>query len=97
LPFLKSSSGIPGLYRNFSRGFKASEESMNQAEKFKNTLARYIDYRGIDIILHLKNGTVIELDKNRRLNGDVVIKNGKTGIVAQIEISEIQRAEFFAA
>lgn len=36
---------------------------MNQAEKFKNTLARYIDYRGIDIILHLKNGTVIELDK----------------------------------
>ncbi|PKA02496.1 hypothetical protein CH375_22755, partial [Leptospira ellisii] len=28
---------------------------------------------------------------------DVVIKNGKTGIVAEIEISEIQRAEFFAA
>lgn len=70
---------------------------MNQTEKFKKTLARYIDYRGIDIVLHLKNGTVIELDKNRRLNGDVVIKNGKFGIVAEIEISEIQKAEFFAA
>ncbi|EMP08686.1 hypothetical protein LEP1GSC124_0210, partial [Leptospira interrogans serovar Pyrogenes str. 200701872] len=35
---------------------------MDQTEKFKKTLARYIDYRGIDIVLHLKNGTVIELD-----------------------------------
>ncbi|EMJ77994.1 hypothetical protein LEP1GSC016_1001 [Leptospira borgpetersenii serovar Hardjo-bovis str. Sponselee] len=84
------------MYRKFLRG-QSSEEEMDQAEKFKNTLARYIDYRGIDIILHLKNGTVIELDKNRRLNGDVVIKNGKSGVVAQIEISEIQKAEFFAA
>jgi hypothetical protein len=64
---------------------------------FKKILSRYVNYRGIDIVLHLKDGTIIELDKNRRLDGDVVIKNGKEGVVARIELSEIQKADFFAA
>ncbi|PJZ69497.1 hypothetical protein CH373_16250 [Leptospira perolatii] len=66
-------------------------------EMFKRTLERYINYRAIDIILTLKDGTVVELDKNRRLDGDVVIKNGDFGIEATIEISKIQKADFFAA
>ncbi|TGK18970.1 hypothetical protein EHO61_08675 [Leptospira fluminis] len=67
------------------------------AKKFRSTLERYINYRGIDIILTLKDGTVIELDKNRRLDGEFVIKNGQFGIEATIELREIQKAEFFAA
>ncbi len=69
----------------------------NSKDKFKSTLERYINYRGIDIILTLKDGTVIELDKNRKMDGDVVIKNGAFGIEATIEISSIQKADFFAA
>ena len=64
---------------------------------FKKILSRYVNYRGIDIVLHLKDGTIIELDKNRRLDGDVVIKNGKEGVVARIELSSIKKADFFAA
>lgn len=70
---------------------------MNRAEQFKKTLERYINYRGIDIILHLKDGTTIELDKNRIMDGDVVIKKGKEGIVARIELERIQKADFYAA
>jgi len=70
---------------------------MNRKEHFKKTLERYINYRGIDIVLHLKDGTVIELDKNRIMDGDVVIKKGKEGIVATIEIETISKADFFAA
>ncbi|EQA37630.1 hypothetical protein LEP1GSC047_3786 [Leptospira inadai serovar Lyme str. 10] len=69
----------------------------DRAKKFRATLERYINYRGIDIILTLKDGTIIELDKNRRMDGDIVIKNGSFGIEATIEISEIQKADFFAA
>ncbi|PJZ79104.1 hypothetical protein [Leptospira neocaledonica] len=69
----------------------------DRAKQFKDTLERYINYRGIDIILTLKDGTVIELDKNRKMNGNVVIKNGDFGIEAEIEISSIQKADFFAA
>jgi hypothetical protein len=39
----------------------------------------------------------VELDKNRRVEGDFVIKNSKEGAVARIEFSSIQKAEFFAA
>ncbi|EMK01611.1 hypothetical protein AB3N61_08555 [Leptospira sp. WS58.C1] len=73
------------------------EKMKDRAKRFKDTLERYINYRGIDIILTLKDGTVIELDKNRKMNGDVVIKNGDFGIEAEIEISSIQKADFFAA
>ena len=69
----------------------------NPTPNFKKILSRYVNYRGIDIVLYLKNGTVIELDKNRKLDGDVVIKNGKEGIVARIELSDIRKADFFAA
>lgn len=73
------------------------EKMKDRAKQFKATLERYISYRGIDIILTLKDGTVIELDKNRKMKGDVVIKNGDFGIEAEIEISSIQKADFFAA
>ncbi|MDX1958073.1 MAG: hypothetical protein SFU98_05840 [Leptospiraceae bacterium] len=70
---------------------------MEQSENFKKVLSRYVNYRGIDIVLHLKDGTVIELDKNRQVEGDFVIKNSKEGPVARIEFSRIKKAEFFAA
>lgn len=69
---------------------------MDKAQKFRSTLERYIHYRGIDIVLHLKDGKVIELDKNRQMKDDVVIGNLADGIV-QIPVSEIRSADFFAA
>ena len=70
---------------------------INKAEEFRKTLERYINYRGIDIVLHLKDGSVIELDKNRNIDGDTVIKNSREGAVVKIAIERIQRADFFAA
>ena len=46
------------------------EQKTNQ---FKKVLSRYVNYRGIDIILYLKDGSVLELDKNRIIEGDYVI------------------------
>ncbi len=67
------------------------------SQNFRKILSRYVNYRGIDIVLHLKDGSIIELDKNRRIDGDVVIKNGKEGVVARIELANIRKADFFAA
>jgi len=69
---------------------------MDKGSRFKTTLERYIHYRGIDIVLHLKDGKVIELDKNRQMENDTVIGNLAEGIV-RIPITEIHRADFFAA
>ncbi len=71
---------------------------MNQtSSQFRKVLTRYISFRGIDIVLHLKDGTVIELDKNRKIEGNFIIRNHKDGKVEKIEISKIKRADFFAA
>ncbi|MCU0823911.1 MAG: hypothetical protein MUF77_04655 [Leptospira sp.] len=69
---------------------------MDKANKFKTTLERYIHYRGIDIVLHLKDGKSVELDKNRQMKDDVVIGNLAEGVV-RIPLAEIQSADFFAA
>ena len=69
---------------------------MQTNNKFKETLERYIGYRGIDIVLHLKDGKVIELDKNRLMDGEFVVGNLEAGQV-RIAIQEIQKADFFAA
>ncbi|MCB1176379.1 MAG: hypothetical protein KDK36_02260 [Leptospiraceae bacterium] len=65
--------------------------------QFKKVLSRYVNYRGIDIVLYLKDGSIIELDKNRRLEGDCVIKNSKEGVTTKIDLANIRKAEFFAA
>jgi len=67
------------------------------SSEFRKQLQQYIDFRGIDIVLYLKDGTVLELDKNRQMEGDVVIKNSREGIQASVRLDEITRAEFYAA
>ncbi|NCN10039.1 MAG: hypothetical protein GW938_09370 [Leptospira sp.] len=69
---------------------------MQPNNKFKETLERYIGYRGIDIVLHLKDGKIVELDKNRIMDGEFVVGNLQEGKV-KIAIQEIQKADFFAA
>lgn len=66
---------------------------------FKNQLARYIQFRAIDIVLYLKDGSTVELDRNRTMEGDIVI-NGQRPAAAgvnQIHIDEIMKADFYAA
>ncbi|MCG9874381.1 MAG: hypothetical protein O9346_02470 [Leptospiraceae bacterium] len=69
---------------------------MQPNNKFKETLERYIGYRGIDIVLHLKDGKIVELDKNRVMDGEFVVGNLQEGKV-KIAIQEIKKADFFAA
>lgn len=64
---------------------------------FKKQLEQYIGFRGIDIVLTLKDGSMVELDKNRTLDGDFVIKNDREGATLSILMDEIVKAEFYAA
>lgn len=67
-------------------------------EKFNRLLHKYVTFRGIDIILYLADGTIVELDKNRYIEGDYIIKrNSRQQVEQAIKISDIKKAEFFAA
>jgi hypothetical protein len=90
--------GFSTVYDNVIRHKKIIWTFMEQiSPQFKKVLSRYISYRGIDIVLYMRDGSVIELDKNRRIEGDYVIRNTKEGVSTKIELAHIQKAEFFAA
>ncbi|EKR62923.1 MULTISPECIES: hypothetical protein [Leptospira] len=68
-----------------------------QGAKFKNQLERYINYRGIDIVLYLKDGSRVELDRNRKMVGEQVVYFPSKNLTSAVEIASISRAEFFVA
>ncbi|TGK37447.1 hypothetical protein EHQ12_06910 [Leptospira gomenensis] len=68
-----------------------------QGAKFKSQLERYINYRGIDIVLHLKDGSRVELDRNRKLVGEQIVYFPSKNLSSAVELANISRAEFFVA
>lgn len=64
---------------------------------FRKQLEQYIQFRGIDIILHMKDGSRVELDKNRRMEGDLVVRHDRAGTPVSVHIEEILKVDFFAA
>ena len=69
---------------------------LNQ-EDFKQQIRRFIPFRGIDIVLHLEDGSTLELDKNRQLKDDCILKKNRDNVEISIPIETVVRAEFFAA
>ncbi|EPG67052.1 hypothetical protein ACE5IS_07290 [Leptospira wolffii] len=67
------------------------------SSKFKEQMERYVNYRGIDIILHLKDGSVIELDKNRRLIGEEIVYFPEKSSPTKVPLTMIQKADLFVA
>ncbi|EMJ93244.1 hypothetical protein [Leptospira alstonii] len=68
-----------------------------QGAKFKSQLERYINYRGIDIVLHLKDGSRVELDRNRKMVGERIVYFPAKNLTGAVELASISRAEFFVA
>ena len=64
---------------------------------FKQQLRRFIPFRGIDIVLHLDDGKILELDKNRQIEGDLILKKNRKDVEMSIPLKKVVRAEFYAA
>ncbi len=66
-------------------------------DDFTQQLRRFIPFRGIDIVLHLEDGSILELDKNRQMEGNHILKKNRGTVEREIPLSEIVKAEFYAA
>ena len=66
-------------------------------KEFQRQLRRFIPFRGIDIVLYLKDGSKLELDKNRVMEGDLILRNTRSGLEKAVDINEVVQADFFAA
>ena len=76
------------------------EECMKKKAKkndFKDLLEKYIDIKGLDIIVYLSDGNQIELNKSRKLvkNSIIVIDGNNKEI--RIPLSTIRSVDLYAA
>lgn len=65
------------------------------SKNFEKELLKYINFRGIEIMVELVDGNIIHLNKNRTYEKGYIINFNKKGSEERIALKSIKRAEFF--
>ena len=68
-----------------------------KGKKFRNLLEKYIEIKGLDIIVVLNDGTEVELFKNRKIIDDMIITIDNCDNKQKIPIAQIKSVDMFAA
>jgi len=71
--------------------------SSKKQKNFKTMLQKYLDIKGLDIVVILEDGTKIELYKNRTIINDTIITLEKGKEELRIPLSQIKSVDCFAA
>jgi hypothetical protein len=66
-------------------------------KNFKQLLAKYLDIKGLDIILVLDDGMEIELYKNRSIIGDMIVTFDLDNGEKQIPLKQVKHVDMYAA
>ena len=64
---------------------------------FKLLLKKYLDIKGLDIIIQLADGQEIELNKNRVLDKNEIVTFDKGNNEKRIPLSKVKSVELYAA
>lgn len=64
---------------------------------FKLLLKKYLDIKGLDIIIQLADGQEIELNKNRVLDKNDIVTFDKGNNEKRIPLSKVKSVELYAA
>ena len=70
---------------------------MRNSKKFKKLLKIYLEIKGLDIVIYLHNGKVIELNKNRKLIKNEIVIFDKNNKKIRIPLSKIKSVDLYAA
>ncbi len=68
-----------------------------KSKSFKDQLKKYLGIKGLDIVIYLHDGNVIELNKNRTIIKDDIVIIDKANREFRIPISLIKSVDLFAA
>ncbi len=67
------------------------------SKKFRMLLEKYLDIKGLDIIVVLNDGSEVELYKNRQIIDDMIITIDNYDNSQKIPIAQIKSVDMFAA
>jgi len=68
-----------------------------KGRSFRYMLEKYLEIKGLDIIVVLNDGTEVELYKNREIIDDVIITMDGNNKRQSIPLSEVKSVDMFAA
>jgi hypothetical protein len=66
-------------------------------KSFKQMLTKYLDIKGLDIILVLEDGKEIELYKNRSIVGDMIVTFDVDNGERKIPLKTVKHVDMYAA
>jgi hypothetical protein len=69
----------------------------NKRKSFRQLLQKYLDIKGLDIIIVLEDGREIELFKNRSIIDDMIVTYDIENGEKKIPISRIKHVDLYAA
>lgn len=72
-------------------------KGLNKNNTFREMLKKYIDIKGLDIILLMDDGIEIELHKNRKLINDEIVVMDKLIGERRYKLSKIRSVDLYAA
>ncbi len=73
------------------------KESKKKKNSFREALEKYLDIKGLDIVVMLIDGNEVELHKNRTLIDDVIVTIDGNNRECRIPISHIKSVDLYAA
>lgn len=68
-----------------------------KSKSFKELLEKYLEIKGLDIIVLLENGLEVELYKNRSLINDMIVTFDKANKEKRIPLSQVKSVDLYAA
>jgi len=66
-------------------------------KNFKQLLTKYLDIKGLDIILVMDGGEEIELYKNRSIIGDMIVTFDIDNGEKKIPLKQVKHVDMYAA
>jgi hypothetical protein len=82
---------------SFNHSLEDEEQMKKKAKSFKSQLKKYLGIKGLDIVVYLRDGKSVELNKNRILVKDDIVLTDKNNREVRIPISQIISVDMFAA
>lgn len=64
---------------------------------FRELLEKYLEIKGLEIVVILNDGTEVELYKNREIVNDIIIAIDNSNKKQSIPINDVKSVDMFAA
>ncbi|MFA5519157.1 MAG: hypothetical protein WDA74_07890 [Spirochaetota bacterium] len=73
------------------------KKKKKKTKTFRELLEKYLEIKGLDIVVILNDGTEVELYKNREIINDIIIAIDNSNKKQSIPITEVKSVDLFAA